>query len=48
MRPNENARNFRRYPDGRFSFSERRADRNEKTVILNDDFVQVDIRHAGR
>ena len=42
MRPNEKARNFRRYPDGRFSFSERRADDTEPTVILNADFEQVD------
>ena len=42
MRPNEKARNFRRYPDGRFSFSEGRADDTEPTVILNADFEQVD------
>ena len=38
MRPNVNARNFRRYPDGRFSFAERSADGTEPTVILDAGF----------
>ena len=42
MRPNERARSFRRYPDGRYSFSERDADGNEPTVILNADFERID------
>ena len=42
MRPNVNARNFRRYPDGRFSYAERGADENEPTVILNADFERID------
>ena len=42
MRPNLNARNFRRYPDGRFSFAERRADGTEPTVILDAGFNRID------
>ena len=42
MRPNGRARNFRRYPDGRYSFSERDADRNEPTVILDAGFNRID------
>ena len=41
MRPNVQARNFRRYPDGRYSFSAR-ADGTEPTVILNADFERID------
>ena len=41
-RPSESARNFRRYPDGRYSFSERRADGSEPTVILNAGFNPID------
>ena len=42
MRPNLSARNFRRYPDGRYSFSERGADGNEPTVILDAGFNAID------
>ena len=42
MRPNVRARNFRRYPDGRYSFSERRADGTEPTVILDAGFNRID------
>ena len=46
MKPNVNARNFRRYPDGRFSFSERRrVDEEttvEPTVILDRGFNRID------
>ena len=42
MRPNVRARNFRRYPDGRYSFSERGADGNEATVILDAGFNRID------
>ena len=42
MRPNQRARNFRRYPDGRYSFSEwRQVDQQttvEPTMILDADF----------
>ena len=41
MRPNVQARNFRRYRDGRYSFSTR-ADGTEPTVILNADFERID------
>ena len=41
MRSDVEARNFRRYPDGRYSFSTR-ADGAEPTVILNADFERVD------
>ena len=42
MRPNLKARNFRRYRDGRYSFSERNPDGDEPTVILDADFEPVD------
>ena len=42
LRPNERARNFRRHPDGRYSFSERGADGIEPTVILDAGFNRVD------
>ena len=42
MRPNVRARNFRRYPDGRFSFSERGADGVERTVILDATLNRID------
>ena len=42
MRPNVSARNFRRYPDGRFSFSERGADGVERTVILDAALNRID------
>ena len=41
MEPNVRARNFRRYPDGRYSFSERGTDGNEPTVILNAGFERI-------
>ncbi len=41
MRPNVPARNFRRYPDGRYSFSTRVAG-TEPTVILNADLERID------
>ena len=40
--PNANARNFRRYPDGRYSFAERGEDGTEPTVILDAGFNRVD------
>ena len=42
MKSTLGARNFRRYPDGRFSFSESGPDDTEPTVILNDAFERVD------
>ena len=46
MRPNQRARNFRRYPDGRYSFSESRQvdedTREEPTVILDAGFNRID------
>ena len=42
MRPNVSARNFRRHPDGRFSFSERGADGLERTVILDAALNRID------
>ena len=46
MRPNQRARNFRRHPDGRYSFSEQRqADGEasvEPTVILDARFRRID------
>ena len=44
MRPSVRARNFRRYPDGRYSFSERRPgpDGTEPTVILDAGFNRID------
>ena len=42
MRPNVRARNFRRYPGGRYSFSERAPDRTEAAVILDADFNRID------
>ena len=39
--PNERARNFRRYPEGRYSFSERKPDGTEPTVVLNACFERV-------
>ena len=42
MRPNVRARNFRRYPDGRFSFSERDAAGIERTVILDAALNRID------
>ena len=56
MRPNMHARNFRRIPDGRYSFAERTADDTESIVILNGDFERIgavtlagglDPRHTG-
>ena len=41
MRSDLEARNFRRYPDGRYSFSTR-ADGAEPTVILNADLEPID------
>ena len=41
-RPNVRARNFRRYPDGRYSFSESRSDGTEPTVILDAAFRRID------
>jgi len=41
MRPNLRARNFRRSPDGRYSFSESGADGNERTVILDAGFNRI-------
>ena len=41
MRPNVHARNFRRFPDGRYSFAERAADGTESIVILNGRFARV-------
>lgn len=41
LRPNVRARNFRRHPDGRYSFSERGADGNESTVILDAAFNRI-------
>ena len=42
LRPNRNARNFRRYPDGRYSYAERRADGTEPTVVLDAGFNRMD------
>ncbi len=39
--PNVRARNFRRHPDGHYSFSERGPDGTEPTVILNARFERV-------
>ena len=39
--PDERGRNFRRHPDGRYSFSELRPDGTEPTVILNPRFEPV-------
>ena len=41
-KPNVRARNFRRYPDGRYSYSEPDADGNEPTVILDARFNRID------
>ncbi len=41
-KPNVRARNFRRYPDGRYSFSERGADGAEHAVILDAGFNRID------
>ena len=41
-RPNLRARQFRRYPDGRYSFAERGADGNETIVILDAAFDRID------
>ena len=40
--PNVRARNFRRYPDGRYSFSERDAEGVERTVIMDAGFNRID------
>ncbi len=42
MRPDVRARNFRRYADGRYSFSERDAAGTERTVILSAAFERID------
>ena len=42
MRPNVRARNFRRYPDGRYSYAERGAEGTEPTVILDAEFKRID------
>ena len=42
MRPNVSARNFRRFPDGRYSFAERAADGTESIVILNSRFERTE------
>ena len=41
-RPNVRARNFRRYSDGRYSFSERDADGVERSIILDARFDRID------
>ena len=41
-KPNVRARNFRRYPDGRYSYSEQGTDGHEETVILDADFKPID------
>ena len=46
--PDERARNFRRHPDGRYSFSERGPDGTEPTVILNARFEPDRDRLARR
>ena len=51
-KPNVRARNFRRYPDGRYSYSEQDADGNAQAVILGADFdpivVTVTVRSPAR
>jgi len=47
MRPNVRARNFRRYPDGRYSFSELGAGGTEHSVILDADFKRIDTATLG-
>ena len=42
MRPDLRARNFRRHPDGRYSFSERDAAGVERTVILDAGLGRID------
>jgi len=41
-KPNLRARNFRRYPDGRYSYSERGGDGIERAVILDAELNRID------